>query len=535
MDIRYGLYIKWSPDDNDYTDETDRLMWAEGSSNLVDPSARVMGGKGMVGQTSLILDNHDGRFSIDYSGTPLASKLSTWKFHMAPGYLKVSVDGGETYDNVASFLISHPEETIIRYNQHPVVEWTCYDRAYWLMQNLYTTELLSEWLDSDNDRWHQYREDVLTASMLQRAGFVDGVDFVSQSHHNNYPNIEATLEPGMVPISWFWLEKESMWDELQRLAGSCLGYFLHTPGSPSSPNGWFRYWNMTHWLNAFRTGPQLTLYLGNTEDMTPKWDTDEFYSKVTVTVSPRIPGVIRDIWEASTLPFIRPGETTHILANFSSPASQVYTMRATDDYYAASTTGVNMTTNIQVSNWHQYAQRVEFDLTNNHASRSAQFYKLKIRGRQLESLDDFEAEAESDLSYWNAGLRPPRVREVTGNAYIQHKTHGDTIAQVLLRESENMRFRAKVTLAGSVHPRRRLGDTVRVVNTRSGWDLVCVLLGLRWSLGRNTFTQDIDVVDARAFYPASDFFTCGRHALGAAPPPGGFESTEVTPTAGLFW
>lgn len=534
MDIRYGLYIKWAPDDNDYTDETDRLMFADGSANLIDPNSRFMGGHGMAGQTNLVLDNHDGRFSIDYLGSPLAEKISAWRFHMAPGYLKVSVDGGTTYDNVASFLISHPEETIAKYNRHPVVEWTCYDRSFWLMQNLYTTELFSTWWDNDNDRWHNYREDELIAEMLRRAGFVDGVDFVSQSHHDLYPNIDATLEPGMVPINWFWLEKESMWDELQRLAGACLGYFLHTPGSPSSPNGWIRYWNMTHWLNAFRGSPQLTLYVGNTEDMKPRWDTNEFYSKVTTTVTPRVSGMIRDVWEAPTLPFLRPGETTHINASFGSPVSEVYSLRAKDDYYAASTTGVNMNSNITISDWQQYAQRVEFNLTNNHATRSAQFYKLKIRGRQLEALEQIETEAESDLAYWTADLRPPRVREFTNNAYVEHQSHGDTISQVMLRASENMRFRANVSLAGSTHPRRRLGDTVRIVNSRSGWDLMCVLIGLRWTLGRNTFTQEIDVIDGRALYPRADFFTCGRHALGAAPPIG-VEVEEDAPTAALFW
>lgn len=535
MDIRYGLYIKWAPDDADYTDETSRLLFADGRANLVDPTSRISGGRGMVGQVNLVLDNHDGRFSVDYSGSPLTSKLSTWRFHMTPGYLKVSTDGGATYDNVASFLISHPEETIARYDEHPVVAWTCYDRSYWLMQNLYTTELLSTWWDGATDRWHQYREDELIASMLQRAGFVDGVDFVSQAHHRAYPGIQATLEPGMIPVSWFWLENESVWDELQRLAGACLGYFLHTPGSPSSPQGWMRYWSMTHWLTALAGGPQLTLYAGNTADVVPHWDPAELYSKVTVTVAPRVPGSIREIWKSPSLPYLRPGETTHLIARFGSPAYTIYNLVPATDYYAASTTGVNMTGNIQVANWQQSAQRVEFDLSNTHPTRSAQLYKLQLRGRTLEALDEYEAEAESDLTYWTAGLRPPRVREMTGNAYIQHDTHGDTVAQVLLSASETMRFRARVALAGSSHARRRVGDVVRLVNTRSGWDVNCILIGLSWRLQGGMFQQDIEIVDARAFYPRSEFFTCGRHALGAAPPPGGFESSEVTPTAALFW
>lgn len=535
MDIRYGLYIKWAPEDNDYTDETSRLLYADGRFNLVDPAGRISGGRGMVAQATLVLDNHDGRFSVDYAGSPLASKLSTWRFHMAPGYLKVSTDGGATYDNVISFLISHPEETIARYDEHPVVAWTCYDRSYWLMQNLYNTELLSTWWDNDADRWWQYREDEIIAEILTRAGLVDGTDFVSQDWHRRYPAMLATLEPGMTPISWFWLENESPWDELQRLSGACLGYFFHTPGSPSSPQGWMRYWNMAHWLNALAGSPNLTLYAGNTADVAAKWEPNELYSRVTVTVTPRVPGSIREIWKSPVLPYLRPGATEHIVANFTSPAYQVYSLRATTDYFAASTTGVNLTSSIQVLNWQQSAQRVEFDLRNNHATRSAQFYKLQLRGRSLESIDEYEAEAESDLTYWVAGLRPPRVREVTGNAYIQHQTHGDTIAQVLLASSETMRFRARVAMAGSSHARRRVGDVVRLVNTRSGWDVNCVLTGLSWRLQHGTFQQDIEIVDARAFYPRSEFFTCGRHALGAAPPPGGAESGEVVPTAALFW
>jgi hypothetical protein len=536
MDIRYGLYVKWSPDDNDYTDETAYLLSAEGQANLTDPTSRISGGRGMIGRTSLVLDNASGRFSIDNAGSPLASKLSGWKFYMAPGYLTVSVDGGTTYDNVASFLLSAPTESIATWADHPAVTFDCYDRAYWLMQAFDTTGLYSAWWDGDADRWRQYREDELVAAMLTRAGLVDGTDFVSQAWHRAYPNMLATLEPGMVPVPWFWLDNESPWDELQRLAGACLGYFLHTPGSPSSPQGWLRYWNMAHWLTALAGSPQLTLYTGNTADMVPRWDPNELYSKVSTTVSPRAAGAIRDIWQASELPYLRPGETTHIVAQFGAPAYAVYALVKDTDYYAASTTGVNLTNSIVVSNWVQQAQRVEFDLTNSHASRSAQFYRLQLRGRTLEAGEEYTTDAESDLTYWTAGLRPQRMREVTNNAYIQHRTHGETISQVLLSASEVMRFRAHVTLAGSAHPRRRLGDVVRLVNARSGWDVNCILTGLSWRLAAGMFQQDIEIVDARAFYPRSEFFTCGRHALGAAPPPPGeAESSETTPTAALFW
>lgn len=535
-DVRYGLYVKWSPDDNDYTDESSYLLYADGGSNLTDPTSRVMGGRGMVGQISFTLDNAAGRFSVDNPLSPLASKLSTWRFYMAPGYLKVSIDGGTTYDNVASFLLSDPQEDIATYAGHPAVTFTGYDRAYWLMQNLNTTGLLSAWWDNDTDRWHQYREDELIAYVLEQCGLVDGTDFVSQAWHRAYPNMPATLEPGMVPVPWFWLENESPWEELQRLAGACLGYCLHTPGSPSSPQGWMRYWNMAHWLKQLATGPQLTLYAGNISNVRPRWDPNELYSKVAVAVTPRAPGTIREIWQSPTLPFLRPGETLHVVANVSAPASTVYGLTKTTDYYAASTTGANLTNSIAVSGWQQYAQRVEFDLTNNHASRSAQFYKLQLRGRTLEAGEESKQEAESDLTYWTAGLRPGRVREMADNAYIQSQTHGDTVAQVLLSASETMRFRATASLtSAAAHPRRRLGDVVRLVNSRSGWDVLCVLTGLSWRLGQGTFQQDIEIVDARAFYPRSEFFTCGRHALGAAPPPGGFESAEVTPTAALFW
>ena len=126
---------------------------------------------------------------------------------------------------------------------------------------------------------------------------------------------------------------------------------------------------------------------------------------------------------------------------------------------------------------------------------------------------------------------------MNNNAYIQSMTHGDTIAQVLLSASETMRFRAKATLtSATVTASRRLGDVVRLVNTRSGWDVLCVLTGLSWRLADGRFHQEIEIVDARAFYPRSEFFTCGRHALGAAPPPpGGAESSEVAQTAALFW
>lgn len=537
MDLRYGLFVKWSPTDESYTDETAYLLSADGQSNLTDPNTRVSGGRGMVGQTTFVLDNSGGRFSVDNPLSPITSKLSTWQFYMSPAYIAASDDGGDTWHNLASFLLSDPLEAIASYAGHPAVTFTGYDRSFRLMQALSSTPLLSEWWDSDADRWRQYREDELIAYALQYAGLVDGVDFVSQSHHRTYPGIAATLEPGMVPVSWFWLENESPWDELQRLAGACLGYFLHTPGSPSSPNGWFRYWNMAHWLTQLASGPQLTLYAGNIVDVVPRWDPNELYGKVTATVTPRYPGMIRDIWQSPSLPYLRPGETAHQIANVTSPMYAVYTPVKDTDYYAASTTGVNLTGSIVVSNWQQFAQRVEFDVTNNHASRSAQFYKLQLRGRLLEAGDEQTAEAESDLTFWQAGNRPKRVREVTNNAYIQSMSHGDTIAQVLRSSSETMRFRAKATLIGdAVSPRRRVGDVVRLVNARSGWDVLCVCTALTWRLGDGRLQQEIEIVDARAFYPRSEFFTCGRHALGPVPPPpGGIEGAELAPTAALFW
>ena len=133
MDLRYGLYIKWSPTDNDYTDETAYLLSAEGQANLTDPTARVMGGRGMVGAISFTLDNSTGRFSVDNPLSPITSNLSTWQFYMSPGYIKASVDGGVTWYNVASFVLSDPLEAIATHAGHPAVTFAGYDRAFLLM------------------------------------------------------------------------------------------------------------------------------------------------------------------------------------------------------------------------------------------------------------------------------------------------------------------------------------------------------------------------------------------------------------------
>lgn len=523
-EVLWRLYIRWTPG-GEYSDESGRLIQATGSSDLLTPESKLSGGTGMIAATTLLLDNWDGRFSPTNAASPLYAALNDGGAYQAPGFLQVVVDG-VTYTNVASFVIKAPQETPGTFLSPATVTLTCHDRGELLVDAKVSTGLYARRYDATRARFVSYTEADLICLLLEEAGLTDGADFVSQAWHTAHPTIAATIDPGFFPIRWFWMDDESVWQECQKLGAACLGYFLHSPGNDAgTPKGFFRYWSLANWLYRLQAGPSLVLTLNHYADAKPIYDDNELFSGVMVEVAGREPSEVGTLWEADELPTLAPGQTlSGQVAKFRQPGYSVIRPVSKTDLRASTAGGIDLTDYIELTAFDVYGQRAIYAIKNNHPRYHAVLRRLQIRGQALNGRPGQEVRADSALAFWTSDGRAPKVREVTGNAYIQTRRHGEMVAQFLRARHQAPRFTSTVNgVRGD--PRRRLGDVVRLQNAPIGLDELAFVTGIQWTLDSKGFAQNLTLTDARRLYPRATYFTAGFHYLGQGGPHNGH----------LFW
>ncbi|HHY54099.1 MAG TPA: hypothetical protein GYA08_01555 [Chloroflexi bacterium] len=117
--------------------------------------------------------------------------------------------------------------------------------------------------------------------LLEAAGLVDGTDFVTRSYAAAHPGVRPTIDSGIFPIRYVWLDDESVLDQVWELVAACGGWFY------CDADGKLHYHNLTAITPAALAqhyGAQATLALdeSNVAGVTIARPTRELYSDVTV-------------------------------------------------------------------------------------------------------------------------------------------------------------------------------------------------------------------------------------------------------------
>jgi len=118
------LFIDWQRNGT-FTNETARLISASGSLRIAAPEESIMSPRGVTDNCTLVLSNHDGRYSPLNTSGALYSYISGGQAYHAPMYLTVSVDGGSNTYRQFTDVIKIPKENAPTYQETATVTIDC--------------------------------------------------------------------------------------------------------------------------------------------------------------------------------------------------------------------------------------------------------------------------------------------------------------------------------------------------------------------------------------------------------------------------
>ena len=436
--IKFDLRIDWGLDGS-YSDESSRLVAANGSVRLAAPESGISSPRGTADQCTLTLDNSDGRFSPLNTSGPLYSQLQGGGAYHAPMYLRVSVDNGASFARVFTGVIKIPREGPPYPGVAATVQIDCRSRDEILLNKRMSTPLST--LRSLHDSGAT--ETAIMDAFLLAAGLSGG---------------DYALDSGLFVVPWSWLDDESPVEDIWQLAAACGGRFY------CDQDGILRYENMAHWLLPPHDSSQETLLASGYGQMEgPVVNDRELYSAVTVVASPRTLLEKGILWAADEVVVVPANGSKTIVAKLRQPA---FTVDA-PSFTAVTGGSRNMDSDISIATTY-YAQRVELVISNSNAALAANLVALSLTGIPVSGGPSLEVTETSSQPFWTAysSARPGRNRLLRGNAYIQTGAQAEALAAFLRDRYQLPRLTWRLrNVPGEAG--RRLGDRVTVGNPQA--------------------------------------------------------------------
>lgn len=486
--IEYNLFIAW--DMTTFINESDYLVSASGDMSYTPPGDGFSSGRGIVSSMTVVLNNSTARFSPLNADGPLYSYLQNGKSYHAPCYLEVSINSGANFYRVFTGVIKFPDTAGGTQKSISIATIECRSNEEKLLQHHTSTTLANFVAYHDTG----YDEAQLITAWLTDAGIAPaGMD----------------IDSGTIQIPWAWMDDESVIEEIWRLAAACGGRFY------ADPDGVFQYENFTNWAReTVSTTIQEFYTQDNFSSFEPVYNDRDLFNSVLVEAAPRSTLTLDTLWEPDEVTSILPGEAKLIVARLRQPAYNISSIT----YTARSAGGTSLNASVSMTST-LYAQRVEMEFVNSHATHTAYIDPLTITGQTVSGSITIEEERNSTDHGTNGAFftaRGDRRRSVRGNVYIQSRAHAAMIADFLMRQSETPRLVYK--LSGTPgNPALRLGWRVSINDDTimSGFSYG-IVSSIRWRLGRSGFTQDVECFDTAGLYAESAYFIIGTSKLGSA-------------------
>jgi len=503
--VSVTIKIDWD-DDGNYTDESVNLVSVTGQQSLVAPQQMMTSGNGVVDRCTVTLFNNANRYSTLNDASPLAAYIGEGKAYQIPVRVEVEIDG----DREALFtgVIRAISEEARTPTQVGLVKLDCRSKDDLLLQQRMSTTW-SDWAASINIAAPgiAHTEDWHIIQILEAAGFVDGVDFVSQAFADANL-VRPTIDNGIFPLRYVWLDDASVLEVIWRIVSACCGWFY------CDASGKLHYHNLAGVLPAMMVrhyGSQIMININESTStrLSLSWRDADLLSQVTVTATPLEPGEIKTAWTTKAPLVLAPGESRIIYARLTQPAAAALTL----DWSAASASGNDMTASVTCTRV-DYAQRVELSFTNN-ATRTS-YISAKLTGQLLSAGDEQEVtKSVATETFWlNRQERSKRI----SNPMISTTSHATSFADYLLARCKLPLLIASITNLDNaeVHVGRRC--TVRypgVVGVATEFE--GLIISSNWTADKNGFRQHVEIMDtSRLFGGVSDFFVLGVNRLGAS-------------------
>lgn len=499
--IRAVVKLDWDIDGS-YTTETNRLISARGSLRIAPPGQSITSTSGQVAQMSIELDNSDNRYSPLITSGALYSDIGGGGMYHVPIVLDVSVDGGSNYYTVFNGNAKLPRHPTLAPDQPKILRLDCRGHEERIINLRTDTE------QADFVTFHDtgYTEAELIYDLLvNNVGLLDA---------------EMDINDGSFVIPWFWANDDSPIEAAWQLAAACGGRFY------CPREGLFTYEPWSHWLTRTKSvTSQQTLDRDGYEGLTTYYEDADLSSNTQVRASIYEIDDSGELWSANEAITVPPGETYTISANLSGPA---YTIDSVS-YTARTAGGTDLSGSITLTRT-DYAERIELEFANAHATLPAIIANLVISGQSVGVVETYEERRASGESFWGNAVRPASslARRVS-SPWIQSRAHAASVADFLLARQELPTLYVVVEGVPGV-PSRDLGDRVTITDAEtatSAFDAYVIAIDWSFSVGggfRQTLTgvQCSDVFE----YPAAagtdgNYFLLGTSKLGAASNPKG--------------
>lgn len=500
--IAWDLRIDWDFDGT-YTDESARLVAANGSVRLAAPESGISSPRGTVDPCQLILNNADGRFSPLNTSSPLYDDIKLGGAYHAPMYLRVSINGGSNFYRVFTGVVKIPREGPPYPGVASTVEIDCRSRDEILLNKRISTSL---------ETFVALHEGSATEADII-AQFLDDAGLSSSDY---------TLDPGLFVVPWAWLDDESPIEEIWSLAAACGGRFY------CDQDGEFRYENMTHWLMSPHHTSQETLTKAGYGQMDgPEYDDRELYNGVTVIASPRERLESGTLWAADDTVVIPANSSKVVVAKLKQPAYAIDSANFT----AVTGGSRSMDSDISIS-MAKYAQRVEMTITNASTTYAAELVALTLTGIPVSGSPSIEETLTSSAGFWASytTARPGRTRLVRGNVYVQTAAQAAALCEFLRDRYQLPRLSWRLRQVPG-DPERRLGDRITVGNADAmSSNRDAFLTAIDWRLSNRGFVQDLALIDAgdtadgTGLYVYDEYFVLGTNELGSG---GGADDARI--------
>ena len=495
ISVRHRLYVAW--DGTNYIEETNYLISAQGDVRYVTPYSSLVSGAGITDQMVLALDNSAGRFSPLNTSGALYANISSGGMYMRPVRLDVSINGGTNYYRVFTGVLKLPGAQSPTWQETSVVTLDARSRDELLLNKRQSTT--QDVFAGDVNQ--PDTEDEIIGNYITEVG-------------NGFTFDDLDLDAGLVQIPFPWMDDESLLEEMWLIAAACGGRFY------AAYDGAFRYENMAAWQVETRSTTSQQTYSTTGESsfqrLEFRYDDTDLYNEVTVEAAPRTIGAVDVIWESESITTVQPGQTQTVTAKFDAPAYSITGI----DVTAASAGGNNVTASVTVTPTY-YAQRATLAIANS-GTLTGYLTSMRILGRPVIGAPDQEATKTSATHGANSAYfsgRINRSRRVSGNPYVQTIQQAEMLAQRILDLSEYPRL--QFVLAGCTgNPERRLGDRITIDHTGIAGFITATLdayvIGMRWNLDNQGFTQDLESVQAsNIFKHDNNYFIVGTHAVGS--------------------
>jgi hypothetical protein len=475
------IEIDWDANGS-YTDESANLISARGSQQLLAPQQAIAGGSGTTDGCTIQLQNNAGRYSVRNTAGALYSVLQDGKWFQRP--VKISVTIGATTTVLFTGVIRNLSEQTKTPNGVGMVTLDCRSKDDLLLRQHLSSDLTA-WLTSldpaQTEDWH-----IIT--LLEAGGMVDGADFVSQTYADAHPGTLPSIDPGLFPLPYVWLDDESPLSEIWAIAAACGGWFY------CDADGLYHYHNLTGMIAtmlARHYGSLLDLALDetNVSGISLAYADANLASELTVEIAPRETGAQEELWTPDELVVVQPGATKVVWARLSAPLLAVPTLT----WAAYTAGGVAISTGLTVTPAY-YTQRVKLTIVNASTTQAAYFNTLSLTGQQLIGGRTAEITTNDPTdTYWQSP-RQPITRSIRGNLYLQTDSHAQALADYLLAAANRPALTASVN--GVDDPAARIGQTATATRTDAIDDPVAgVIVGVNWTLDRNGYKHDITLMD----------------------------------------